>query len=324
MSTVFCAPLARFVLQRMAESGMDIQHAMRQARLPDWVLTDHRGFVPTADYVQLWRLFEHATEDPQIALKVAATSVRGTHGVFGYLFATADTLAAAMELYVSPYVGLISSHIRFELDTTSECETVFLGPPACGGEPYSEATRFGLASLAVRMRQLTGHPVRPVRVAFQSPPPPRHGEYSEIFGCPVDFDAPADSMTLHAGDLARPLRTADPLLASMVRHYAAIIPPPLTRPTRWADLLARELDAALAHGHANLHSVARRLAIGPRTLQRRLAEAGTSWRDELERARHRRLPATAGLSPAERATVLGYADVATMRRAMRRWAARTK
>ncbi|MBL1073687.1 AraC family transcriptional regulator ligand-binding domain-containing protein [Nocardia sp. 2] len=288
------------------------------------MLTDQHAFVPTRDYVRLWRPFEHATDDPDIALRVAAASAQGTHGLFGHLFATAPTLGAAMQLYTGPHVGLISSHIRFDLWTPNEQETVFSGPTGSSVELYYETARFGLSGLIVRARRLTGQAIRPVRVSFRCPPPRHSGVYSEIFDCPVDFDAPVDAMTFRSADLALPLRTADPSLAAMLRHYAAILPAPPLRPTQWTDRFEREVDSALTEGNATLELVARRLAVSPRTLQRRLADGGTTWRRELERARHRRLQAaaTASLTRGEQASLLGYADTASMRRALRRWASR--
>ncbi|WP_454198196.1 helix-turn-helix transcriptional regulator [Nocardia sp. Marseille-Q1738] len=57
----------------------------------------------------------------------------------------------------------------------------------------------------------------------------------------------------------------------------------------WSERVATAIDAALADDTISLASVARRLAVGPRTLQRRLAEEGTTWRRELDSARRRRL-----------------------------------
>ena len=69
----------------------------------------------------------------------------------------------------------------------------------------------------------------------------------------------------------------------------------------------------------SLDRVARRLATSPRTLQRRLADAGTTWRQELDRARLRRATAAGPLSRSRQAQLLGYADAASMRRAAQRW-----
>jgi AraC-like DNA-binding protein len=64
----------------------------------------------------------------------------------------------------------------------------------------------------------------------------------------------------------------------------------------------------------------------PRTLQRRLAEAGTSFVAELERHRARRareMLAEGRLSVGEIAFALGYSEPSTFHRAFRRWTGTT-
>jgi AraC-like DNA-binding protein len=133
-------------------------------------------------------------------------------------------------------------------------------------------------------------------------------------------------MTLRAADLELPLRTADPALAAIMERHAASLPRIQPRPTGWPDRVQQALaDAALAEDPLSLTSVARRLATSPRTLQRRLAEAGSTWRRELDRARQAqfaRLHRHPGAPSDGKAGLLGYSDARALRRARRRWAAR--
>jgi AraC-like DNA-binding protein len=76
-----------------------------------------------------------------------------------------------------------------------------------------------------------------------------------------------------------------------VRRHATMTPP--ARSTRWSDQVGTALEAALAEGKFSLAEVARRLDVGPRTLQRRLADEGTTWSRELDQARRRSLHNTA-------------------------------
>ncbi|MBU3066622.1 hypothetical protein KO481_34535 [Nocardia sp. NEAU-G5] len=79
----------------------------------------------------------------------------------------------------------------------------------------------------------------------------------------------------------------------------AAAPPALSR--AWAERVAAALVEALNMGAVSLERVARRLATSPRTLQRRLTEAGTAWRQELDRARLRRATAAGPLSRSRQA-----------------------
>ncbi|WP_180303995.1 helix-turn-helix domain-containing protein [Streptomyces sp. JV178] len=95
----------------------------------------------------------------------------------------------------------------------------------------------------------------------------------------------------------------------------------------WLDLFR----TALASAHHDdetptLNTIARRLALSTRTLQRRLNEHGTTWKSELDTVRRThttRLLHTTGLSIDAIAARSGYADARSLRRAVHRWHAAT-
>lgn len=76
------------------------------------------------------------------------------------------------------------------------------------------------------------------------------------------------------------------------------------------------LTDALDDGGASLGAVARRMAVSPRTLQRYLAEQGTTWRSERDAARRRRADRRGDDDCATIAQRLGYFHP----RSTRRWA----
>jgi AraC-like DNA-binding protein len=110
---------------------------------------------------------------------------------------------------------------------------------------------------------------------------------------------------------------ADPALARILARYAATLPPPpdLT----WRQHFRLLLTEALGDGGASLNAMARRMAVSPRTLQRQLAEHGTTWRSELDAARRRRVDLPGDDDPASLAHRLGYSHAKSARRAVRRW-----
>jgi AraC-like DNA-binding protein len=136
----------------------------------------------------------------------------------------------------------------------------------------------------------------------------------------IDFGAPVTAVTFRSSDPDLPLRTADPALARILSRYAATLPSPpaATWPEHFRRLLAESIDA----GAPSLDAVARRLAVSRRTLQRQLAEHGTTWRAELDAVRRRRAHAARqnpSLGAAHLASQLGYADPRSASRALRRW-----
>ncbi|MGW0328493.1 helix-turn-helix domain-containing protein [Nocardia sp. NPDC003183] len=75
--------------------------------------------------------------------------------------------------------------------------------------------------------------------------------------------------------------------------------------------MSRSASAAAARGAC--------FALSPRTFQRRLAEAGTTWRDAACRDRAERPLRDSDLPVQSIAAQLGYTDARTLRRAFRRW-----
>lgn len=92
-------------------------------------------------------------------------------------------------------------------------------------------------------------------------------------------------------------------------------------PPGWLSELRAALPARLAARSSSLPAVAAELAVSPRTLQRWLADAGTSWRSEVETARRRLATelARAGEGRKGVARQVGYSDTRALRRALRRW-----
>ena len=124
----------------------------------------------------------------------------------------------------------------------------------------------------------------------------------------------ADAVRLLLG-MDPPECAADRGLAELLRRRAAPVPPP----GDWAGSFRYLLSEALDTGTASLQEMARSMAVSPRTLQRRLAECGTSWRAELDALRRQRVRRGARTMTAL-ARDLGYTDPRSARRAVRRWA----
>lgn len=90
----------------------------------------------------------------------------------------------------------------------------------------------------------------------------------------------------------------------------------------WYRQFQAQLDEVIGQGRPSLQVLARRLMVSTRTLQRRLAEHGTTWRAELETARQARAQRVRQAGPIgmnRLARDLGYADPRSARRAIRRW-----
>jgi len=122
-------------------------------------------------------------------------------------------------------------------------------------------------------------------------------------------------------DLELPLPGADPGLARLLlAHADSVLGAPPWTPD-WRDLFREILSEHLADPDLSLPVVARRMALSPRTLLRRLEREGTSWRAEIDALRQEEAARLLGqrLSREAAAARLGYADTRALRRALHRW-----
>ncbi|MFJ4651949.1 AraC family transcriptional regulator ligand-binding domain-containing protein [Nocardia sp. NPDC088792] len=283
--------MPRFILSRAASAGIDPIRLARAAGMPSWLLADTEARVPSEYFLRLWELLEREAGDPDTTLRVVAGYRVGEFGLVDYLVSTADTLGAGLAV-AGPYVGTATTNYRFEAGAVTDAEAAFelytINGEGRGRELGAQAV---LGVLIARIRQMTGRPIDPLRVAFRQPAPrTRHG-FADFFGTArIDFGAPVDEIAFRPDDFELPQVTADPMLARVLLRHAANMPPPPPRTTEWPDRVADVL-AVLQDRDSEpaLDQAARRLFTSPRTLQRRLAESGTTWRLEVDRARKRHL-----------------------------------
>ena len=95
-----------------------------------------------------------------------------------------------------------------------------------------------------------------------------------------------------------------------------------TSRSEWNEVLVRVLEPHLTDGYPSLDLTARILEVGPRTLQRRLLAAHSSYTEVIERARFRkaaRLLATTDLPLSRISNELGYHQQSSFSRAFRSW-----
>src|SRR5262249_11051013 len=197
--------------------------------------------------------------------------------------------------------------------------------PLCAGRHGNEYFVAGMLHLA---RELTGRRCAPIRVRLAHPPPRDTAPLATSFGTTrLDFGTGANGIVFDAATLALPIVSHDPPLLALLGDHAArslSAATPLDVPMT-AELRAKIRDA-LGREEPSLDLVASRLGMTPRTLQRRLAEEGSSFAEVLDRVREelaRLHLADAKKTLGDVACRLGFADQRAFFRAFKRWTGTT-
>lgn len=168
----------------------------------------------------------------------------------------------------------------------------------------------------------------PLQVTLRQPAPAYRARYAEVFGCPIGFDQPDDSIAFRAEDLELPLLSVNADLHGLLVGAADA---QLERiGAGEADSLRLRVVQAmrrLLHSdEPTLAAVAGELHLSERTLQRRLAEQQSSFTDLLDAVRHESALAylrEQRISVGEVGYLLGFSTPSSFFRAFKRWTGTT-
>lgn len=291
-------------------------------------LADSRKRVPFADVVDLFS--EAAATEPAFGLRFADSIKPGTFGALGYAAMTCDTLSDALPLiprygqlvfdFGSPIVRIVEE--ADDIGLIWEPEAVLQPFPWAPDHPGFRAVADAIIGGWFRFGcWITSQCKAPSRVQLRAPMPADPAPWADFFMVPVEWNAPRHALWFPREYLGLPLSQADRAMHQAMRQEADILLAALVTPDVVREV-AETLVQRLAQGDATLEAVAARLGTSPRTLQRRLAEAGTPFQAVLNDTRRRlaeRYLAQPQWSLLDVALLLGYSDQSAFTRAFKGW-----
>jgi AraC-like DNA-binding protein len=176
-------------------------------------------------------------------------------------------------------------------------------------------------------RQIGAQQVTLLALELPYPEPADCAYLQRFFDTRLSFDAPSLAVHVPSASLSLPLLRSDARAGRLLRAAAEELLPAAPRPDDELEQRVREhVRAGLATGQAELPAVARALHVSPRTLRRRLEQAGVHFRalvDDERRALALRLIDDRSLSTEAIAQALGFSTAQALHRAFRRWTGAT-
>ena len=253
-----------------------------------------------------------------LGLRAAVAFDTAYSGIDEYLARTRPTLRSVFE-HKGRYLPLLVDGARYSFEVRDDRSYSILRlPPIL--ELHPALYEFALAVSVLRARRMTGDPnLAPLEVHFRHEAPPNLANHEALFRCPLRFGAPEAQLVLSTALLDRHMPQADAGLHELLEQKASAMLARLSKINGYADQVLVLADSELRTISAD--HIAGRLGVSERTLHRRLAAEGTSYRELIERARKsaalRFLDQPRSLE--EVADLLGYASTQSFQRAFRRW-----
>lgn len=302
----------------LQQLGIAPNDVARKAELPLTIAAEPVA-VTVAQYFKIWQAYADLIGDTAIGIIKLAT-----------VFETAQYPPTVLATYhARDYRDALERMARYKqlcppesLRITEEGERCTIELERMPGEQPGPPVLIGttLAFLLELGRRGTGRPLTARSVEFSS----TMGDVKALeayFGCPIRIGGANNRLTLHRRDLDRPF-------VSYNKELLELLTPVLDRSLEeqlsrsFPEMVKRILKRSLAGGRLDIQAVASALGMSVRTLQRRLTDEGTTFKQILAQARHeqaREYLADPKLDIKEVAFLIGYEDQNSFYRAFRLW-----
>jgi len=311
--------IPRAFWRSMAHAGLAPAAVLRQARLPATLHLNPQALVSTDQYFALWKAIGQLAPEPGLGIALVTGSEAATHPPFIVAAFHARDYRDGLER-VARFKRLCTPEQLHIVEEGGECILASAWPYATEPEP-AVATDVTFAMLLELGRRGTRQHVTPRRVEFVRTGP-RDEVYRAYFGCPIRYGASRNALVLKSTDLGRPFPGHNPELLDMLTPALTAALGEIDARSPIREQVKVVLKRCLASGRPELSGVARDLGMSERTLQRRITDEGTTFRDLLAEARQelwRRLLADPAAGIDEVSCLLGYQDTSSFYRAFRDW-----
>jgi AraC-like DNA-binding protein len=270
--------------------------------------------------LELWNALIERTEDPALQLAAPTQIPFGAYRVIDYLVGASATVGEGIERFAR-FFRLIADAVVLRIERAGDCHDLCF-EMADGGAPPAVYVDYVFAALVGRIRMRIRPELDVHRVDLRRPRPADPRPYEDRFRAPLRFGADRDRLRFSAVEWESPIAGADAALARVLEEHARVLAARLpSAPTDFVASVQSSIVAALPES-AEEESVARALHMSRRTLQRKLAHEGTSFREVLDGVRRGLAESyltDRAVSIPEVAFLLGFSEQSSFHRAFQRW-----
>jgi AraC-like DNA-binding protein len=310
--------------ETLRSCNIDPEPLFRQAGIDLLDASDSDARIPTQRIEKLLGLAVEATSNPCIGLHAARQFQPAILHGLGMAWLTSDTLLDALNRLVR-YSRFVNPGWDFHVEIKPNTTDLIIAIPDTFSDIAHVVTDMGMA-VFLRMCQITVmRPILPVHVALQRPSPLCKDEYVDMFGPSIEYDATVNRLCFDSKQVNQPLTTANPKLArvndqTVVDYLARFDHDSIVMQVR--SMIIEQLPG----GVPKQGEIAEILQMSLRSLQRRLKEEGTSFKDLLEDTRKAlavQYLRESHRSICEIAYLLGFSECSNFNRAFKRWTGKT-
>ena len=287
--------------------GLDPEALLAEVGLEPGDLAVPDRWIPGAAAARLLELSAARSGCADFGLRLAGLRGLGTLGPISVVLRDEPDLGSALELLIR-YQRVYNEALRMQLRSDAGTATLVTWLEFGERVPTVQALDLLMGAVMGIVRALVRGDWQPLSVQFAHPVPADPEPYQRVFGSRLRFDHEFTGLTFPARDLTAPLLTSDASVRPYSQQFlsAIVVPRDPSVRVHAADVV----ELLLPLGRCSLEEVSRHLGLGPRQLQRALAEESSSFSDVVHLTRARlaeRYLTTGRRSLTEVSQLLGFA-----------------
>jgi AraC-like DNA-binding protein len=315
------AATSTLAMVRAAEArGVPTSDLLEGAALSRAALEDPDTRLPGPMVLAIWTALMERTSDPALQLAAPTHLPFGAYRVIDYLVGASATVGEGVHRFAR-FFRLIADAVNLAIEESGDKRCLCIATADGGGLPPVYVD-YVFAALVGRIRMRIRPELRVLRVELRRPTPESPAAYRRTFQADVRFGTAADRLCFDIEEWESPIAGADAALARILEDHARTLAQRLPEPLPGFEAEVRKALATAMPEGGSAANVARSLHVSIRTLQRRLAPTGRTFREVADTVRGRLAEeylTDPSVSIAEVAFLLGFSDQSSFNRAFRRW-----
>lgn len=301
--------------------NLDVKLMLSATGIEQPILSDIDAYITYNQYCALWQEITHRSAQSDVGLRLADFAHVGTFDLLGYVMQSSSNQGEAWTRMIR-YSQLLNQGAEFTFATQGQVAQLIYDFPTVHLPPPPPISEWIIANILQMSRAMTGLNWIPKSVGFRHPTPIDLTAYQQKFCCPLDFNQPFNYIQMDVALLQVPMLKAEPGLCAVLEHYGEDLLKRFPPMSNFLDDVRRAINEGLQKGNVRSEATSKRLNVAPRTLQRKLKEAGTSYRevlDEMRRDASLYYLQNTDLAICEVAFLLGFSETSAFNHAFKRW-----
>jgi AraC-like DNA-binding protein len=307
-------------VKALKNAGHDPARVFTEAGMDYEKINDPNARYEYESITKLWRIASAVADDPCFGLVAASFWHPTTMHALGFAWMASSSLKDAFKRSVR-YSRMLNTVLIMRLEEKEEAYEFNIDIDPGHPRPADEASDAGLAIILLMCRMSYDESLAPVKVYMSRAINECDQRYRDYFRAPIEYSSEKTGLVFdkHVIEKQLPTGNADLALSNdrLISEYLARLD------HEDIEMQVRvKLIELLPSGEANEEKIAVQLNLSQRTLQRKLREVGTNYKNILEQTRRElatQYMSSSLLTISEVTYLLGFSETSNFSRAFKRW-----